>query len=113
MLTEQTPTEETLAAVVTVRLVGDFDLARERELLEQVLTLDLQPSSEVRLDMGAVSFVDSCGLRGLLAAQAYLEGRGCRLRLLRPSGQLSRIIEITSLGHVLRAVDDDAPGDGI
>jgi anti-sigma B factor antagonist len=113
MSAEQTSTEGMRTAVVTVRLVGDYDLARERELVEQVLALDLVPSSEVRLDMSAVSFVDSCGLRGLLAAQAYLEGRGCRLRLLRPSCQLSRIIAITSLGEILRTVDDDADGDRV
>jgi anti-anti-sigma regulatory factor len=76
---DDVPTEVTGSAVVTVALVGDYDLARERELVEQVMALDLMPSSEVRLDMRAVSFVDYSGLRGLLAAQPTwrAEGVGC------------------------------------
>jgi anti-sigma B factor antagonist len=107
MSTDQAFTEGTCRAVATVALVGEFDMARERALVEAVVALDLLPSTEVRLDMSAVTFVDSCGLRGLLAARAYLEGRGCELRLVRPSEQLVRIIEITSLGQILKTVDGD------
>jgi len=101
---------ETHRPVVTVRLAGDYDLEREHELLEHIALLDLPPWAEVRLDMSAVDFVDSSGLRGLLTVRAYLDGRGCRLRLLQPNRQVRRVIEITSLDQILTMLDPD--GDG-
>jgi anti-anti-sigma factor len=87
--------------IVTVAIAGEFDMAREVELLEVAIELDVAASTVVRLDMSEVTFVDSAGLRGLLKALAYLEGRGSRLELLRPNDQLRRIIEITGLGDVV------------
>jgi anti-anti-sigma factor len=92
--------------LVTVPLAGEFDMAREAELVEAVVGLDLASSSMVRLDMSLVTFVDSGGLRGILKAKAYLEGRGCQLELLRPNDQLRRIIDITGLRDVVAVVDD-------
>jgi anti-anti-sigma factor len=94
--------------IVTVPLVGEFDMAREAELVEAVVSLDLAPSSVVQLDMSRVTFVDSGGLRGILKAQAYLEGRGCQLQLLRPNDQTVRVIEITGLRDVVAVADDRA-----
>lgn len=96
--------------IVTVPIAGEFDMAREVELVEVVIGLDLDPSTMVRLDMSEVTFVDSAGLRGLLKAQAYLEGRGCGLELLRPNDQLRRIIDITGLADVVAIVNERVKG---
>jgi anti-anti-sigma factor len=92
--------------ITTVPLAGEFDMAREAELVAAVVTLDLAASSVVRLDMSQVTFVDSAGLRGILKAQAYLNGRGCQLELLRPNAQMVRVIEITGLGDVVAVADE-------
>jgi anti-anti-sigma factor len=103
---QSTDTSRASWPIVTVPIAGEFDMAREVELVEVVIDLDLAASTVVRLDMSDVTFVDSAGLRGLLKAQAYVEGRGCRLELLRPNGQLVRIIEITGLTDAVVVVNE-------
>lgn len=91
---------------VTVPLAGELDLLREAELLNAVMELDLPASTVVRLEMTRVTSIDLGGLRGLLAARAYLEGRGCMLELLRPNNDLRRLLDITGLGEVLTVIDE-------
>jgi anti-anti-sigma regulatory factor len=87
--------------VVTVPLTGDFDVAREGELLHLIRVLDLPAASVVRLEMSRVRSVDDAGLRGILAARAYLEGSGCELQLLRPGSQLLQLLDVAGLTLVL------------
>jgi anti-anti-sigma factor len=91
---------------VTVPLAGEFDITREAELLHLVRLLDLPTCSVVRLEMSRVTAVDADGLRGVLAARAYLEGKGCELQLLHPSGQLRHVLDVAGLGTVLTVVGE-------
>jgi anti-sigma B factor antagonist len=86
---------------VTVRLAGEFDLAREAELVGAVLALELRAEDVVHLDVRDVTFVDSCGLRGMLAARSYLLGRGCRLELAHPTAQLRRLLQLSGIEELL------------
>jgi anti-anti-sigma regulatory factor len=56
--------------------------------------------------MSRVTTVDSGGLRGMLAARTYLEGTGCELQLLRPSGHVRHVLAIAGLETVLTIVDE-------
>ena len=91
---------------VTIPLAGEFDMSREAELLHLVRVLDLPAASVVRLEMSRVTSVDAAGLRGMLAARAYLEDTGCELQVLRPSNQLLRILDVAGLRAVLTIVDE-------
>jgi anti-anti-sigma regulatory factor len=91
---------------VTVPLAGAFDVTREAELLHLVRVLDLPAYSVVRLEMSRVSSVDDAGLRGILAARAYLEGIGCELQLLRPGSQLLQLLDLAGLTPVLTVTDE-------
>jgi len=91
---------------VTVPLAGEFDITREGELLHLVSVLDLPAATVVRLEMSRVTVVDSGGLRGMLAARAYLQGRGCELQLLRPNRQLRHVLDIAGLRAVLTVVNE-------
>jgi anti-anti-sigma factor len=82
-------------------MVGELDMARESELLNLVMTLDPQPGTAIDIDMTGVSFVDSAGLRGLVKAKRYLDGRNCEVRLVEPQPQLVRIVNLVGLDHVL------------
>lgn len=53
------------------------------------------------LDMSAVTFLDSEGLRALAAAARELEWRDCELRLRRPSVQVQRVLELSGMDRVL------------
>ena len=86
---------------VVIPLAGEFDTTRETELLHTVMQLDLPTSTVVQLEMSRVTSADIGGLRGILAARAYLTGRGCELELLHPNGRLQRVLDVTGLGELL------------
>jgi anti-anti-sigma regulatory factor len=81
----------------SIVLVGEFDMARECELLTLVITLDPPPNTAIEVDASKVTFVDLRGLNGILKAQAYLHGRCCELILRRPQPQLLRLLELVGL----------------
>ena len=95
--------------ILIVGLVGEFDMAREHELLDLVMTLSPTDGTAVDADMSEVTFVDSAGLHGVVTAKTYLDRHGCELRLLRPRHQRLRLIDLTGFDEILtvvRAVDD-------
>jgi anti-sigma B factor antagonist len=71
-------------------LAGELDLYAAELLNEAVAA-----SAIDRIDLAAVSFVDSYGLRSLLEAQRAAAGRGVRLVLEAPSPEVTRLLEIT------------------
>ena len=83
-------------SVVTV--AGELDPHTAGELqatLEEVLMPD--GVSRVVLELSGVRFIDSSGLRVLLAANESLMRAGGRLTLRAPSAAVMRLLEITDL----------------
>lgn len=79
----------------TVRAVGELDVESAPVLLEQVTELVLEGLTSLRLDLSAVSFVDSTGLRSILTARELVE-----LTLVQPSFAVQRLLAITGLSDV-------------
>jgi anti-anti-sigma factor len=92
---------------IVVFVAGELDMAREMELLDLVMSVDAPPGTAVDLDVSEVSFVDSRGLRAILRAKSFLAGRNCEFRLLRPTEQLLRLIELAGVAEHLTVVSDD------
>ncbi len=93
------------AGVTLLRLEGELDLAGAPALssaLQQAYTGAAQP---VVLDMAAVGFIDSTGVRTLLEAQ-QLAGRS--LVLMAPSGAVTRVLDLTRLRGRFMEIDADA-----
>jgi anti-anti-sigma factor len=65
---------------------------------------------DVDLDFSAVTFVDSSGLRAILAANGRLSAVGHELRLVALQEPVLRLLAITNLDAHLCVVDD--PGVG-
>ena len=91
--------------LVTVR--GELDLATAPELEAIVLPV-LDAGGRVLLDLRTLEFMDSSGVRVLVAAHARAERDGERFAIVRPRGEseVSRIIEVSGLDGELRLVDD-------
>lgn len=90
-----------------LRLTGELDLATAPDVLAAVEaeTNDGGPGRLV-LDMSAVSFIDSTGVRTLLEANRLA---GEDLSLLAPSPAVTRVLELTELrGHLHEIADLDA-----
>ncbi|MFD7989747.1 STAS domain-containing protein [Kitasatospora indigofera] len=66
----------------------------------------VEAAGELMVDLAAVTFCDSIGLRALLQARIEAERRGTTLRLANPTKAVARVLEITGTDRVF-AVDRD------
>lgn len=78
-----------------LRLVGDIDSHTAPTL--EVALAELDPGRDVVLDLGAVGFIDSSGLRVLVAGHQRFVGSDSRLVLRSPSAAVLRLLEIAGL----------------
>jgi anti-anti-sigma factor len=78
-----------------LRLAGELDLATAPGLTEALLDF-ASSEGEVHLDLGEVSFLDSSGLRVILAL-ARSRGDNGSVVLLNPSAFILRILEIMGI----------------
>ena len=72
---------------------GDIDLAGG-PLLDAAI-LQVEGPKALVIDLAGVEFIDSSGLRSLLAASRRAEGRGTRVVLRAPSAGVVRLLSIT------------------
>jgi anti-sigma B factor antagonist len=94
-------------AYLTLR--GELDLATAPEL-EQLVNESLDAGNEVVVDLRALEFMDSSGIRVLVAAHARAARVGARLFIVRPASgsAVAKIVEVSGLDGELNIVDDPA-----
>ena len=66
--------------------------------------------AELTVDLRAVVFMDSSGLRTLLAGWDSCRARGCELRLIPDMGACRRLFEITGVIDELPLAAEPPPG---
>ena len=86
---------------VTVELGGEVDLACVCELRERLDTATGTSLGDVTINLSDVSFLDSTGLKVLLAAHHQLTATQRCLTVLSPSRPVYRVIELSGLLDVL------------
>jgi anti-sigma B factor antagonist len=86
---------------------GELDLATAPEL-ERVLLERLEEGKAVVLDLRELEFMDSSGVRVLIAAHAKASEAAGRLTLVRPArgSAVDRILEISGVDEALGMVDE-------
>lgn len=82
-----------------IRVAGEVDVLSVGELTEALGQVVAAGATDVHLDLGGVSFLDSTGLTALLTARAQLEGRGS-VTVDAASAAVRRTIEIAGLDRV-------------
>ena len=89
-----------------VRLFGELDyLVRSDELDRELRRLQLQERRPVLIDLRGLTFIDSTGLRQIIAAHKRgLEG-GAPVRLIPGPDPVRRVFELTRLDQILAFVD--------
>ena len=93
---------------LVVRPSGDLDLATAPELEELVMGR-LADGALVVLDLRGLSFMDSSGVRVLVAAHARAsDGNGGELTIVRPArgSAVDRILEVSGIDQALPLVDE-------
>lgn len=89
-----------------VELAGELDIATAPRLDEEVDRLEQDGHALIVLDLRGLSFMDSSGLRALLAADARARELGRRVVIVRGDDRVQRVLRITKLDERLEFVDD-------
>jgi anti-anti-sigma factor len=89
---------------VTLAPDGELDLAAAPELEARLAEVESGAPELIVVDMAAVGFIDSSGLRVLLGAAARARDGGWRFRLTTPRGQVSKLLELTRSDTLLEIV---------
>ncbi len=92
---------------VVVMPRGELDMASAPEL-EQTLMPRLEGGAWVVLDLRALEFIDSSGLRVVVGAHRAAEDGGGRFTCVRGAAgsTVHRIVEIAGIDGVIEMVDD-------
>ena len=91
---------------VHVELSGELDLATAPKLEDELRHVEERGPGLIVLDLRPLSFMDSSGLRSLLAADARAREAGRRLVLVRGDERVQRVLRITRLDERFDIVDD-------
>ena len=83
------------ADTVRIRALGDLDMAAAPVLDAEIAALREAGTRSVVLDLTALRFLDSSGLRCILDGDAALRRRGVPLRLLPGPPAVQRVFELT------------------
>jgi anti-sigma B factor antagonist len=82
---------------------GEIDSSSAPQFRSVLETLLDEPEvSEIVVDLGGVTFLDSAGLCVLAAAHRRLKGRDVQLRVVASSRAVIRPLQITGLWNLLR-----------
>lgn len=79
----------------TVRATGELDLASAPALAQELSRAIAAGAPRVVLDLTALEFIDSAGLRVVLAGMADARSRGCEMSLLPGPDRVQRVFDLT------------------
>jgi anti-sigma B factor antagonist len=86
--------------------VGELDLTSAGKLEGAIAEALDGDDATIVLDLRQVSFMDSSGLRALLAGSERCERAGIRFGIVRGPDQVQRLLSVTHVAERLTLVDD-------
>ena len=89
---------------VSITLAGDVDTKTAPELLSKLVALELNVLEQLRLDLQAVNFVSSAGLRAIVFAKQKMPHEST-LYVIGASEQIIETITKTGLGNAIKNVE--------
>lgn len=93
-----------------VVLTGDLDIASYEQARERVEEVDRSRPAVLVIDLSALEFVDSTGVRLVLDADQHARAQGRRVAVRLGTGQAERVFRALGLLDLLEVVPD--PGGG-
>lgn len=105
-------TDQARHPYTVVHLKGELDLYTAPLLAQQLAELARNGTSQVVVDLEAIDFLDSTGLRVLIEAQQRLQKLNGTLRVVCTRSMILTAFRITGLDHALSVhatVDEAAP----
>jgi anti-sigma B factor antagonist len=92
-----------LEGAARVVVAGEIDSATSPQLAAAIDEAMNANTRRIEIDASAVTFIDSAGLRVLVAAQRAAEDQGRRVYVVSPSETTERLLAITGLTEYLLA----------
>jgi anti-sigma B factor antagonist len=92
-----------------VGMEGELDMANAPLLQAKVESTELASAKTVVLDLQQLTFLDSTGLRVILAARELCWRRGQEFAVTPGSQQVQRLLSVTGVGEHLRTIAE--PGE--
>lgn len=101
------------AATTVLSVTGEVDLSTSEQLTEAVsAAVQASEVEVVEVDLAGVSFMDSAGLRVLVAGMKQADAQDVRLVASNPQPQVRKVFELTGLDEVLGLTNSaDTHGD--
>lgn len=96
---------------VVIHLAGELDLASAPSLAGELKASSADGTAAIVLDMRELSFIDSSGLRAVLAAREQAADAGYEFAVVRGSPQVRRLFAITRADEHLQMLD--SPDEGL
>ena len=92
---------EPMRGWIRVQPHGELDLASVEQLDSKLRELRETGFDQIELDLSSLTFIDSTGLRLVLAWDGVAERDGMRLRLLPGPPAVQRVFEVTGVAERL------------
>jgi len=99
-------TTDTNATTVRVALAGEFDIAAAERVERELERIERDPPETLVLDLRGLTFMDSTGLRIIVAADARAREQARRLVVVQGPDAIQRIMHMTRLDERLEIVSD-------
>ncbi len=90
---------------VTLSLSGELSLGSINEFQDALDEAGSEPLELLVIDLRSLEFLDSSGLRAIVASQGHALGRGYALQIVRGSEQVREVFRITGLDDKLPMVE--------
>ena len=99
-------TTEEAEGQTRVILVGELDIASAPQFEEGLAKAESDAPGVLILDLRKVAFIDSTGLRAVIAADERARTVGRRFVIVRGTPAVERVFSVTQLDQRLEFVDD-------
>jgi anti-sigma B factor antagonist len=94
---------------VVIELIGELDISNAARVEQELREIEERNPPAVVLDLRRLQFLDSTGLRLIVAADARTRERGARLAVVPGPDRVHRVFTITFVDKRLDFVSD--PGE--
>jgi anti-sigma B factor antagonist len=102
----ETRTEHNNHGAPRLVVSGELDLASAEVLEANLKELESSEPDVLVLDLRELEFMDSTGLRAVIAADARARERGGRLVVVRAPEEVDRVFRLTRMDQHLELVDE-------
>lgn len=104
--------DEADGATHTLTLAGELDMASAPMLADAVVKVCTDGAEELILDIRSLRFIDTTGLRALLASRTCCQEHECAFRMTQGTKQVERLFELAGVAEHLDGWRVELDGDG-